>query len=130
MLTVPFEQFINFMRLLRSLHPDTEKFILYVDGAKYYRSAVVKGWLRRHPEFQLSRIPAYSPNVNLIERMWKFLRAKALSRWHKTFEDMQGAVSEVLDHLEDYRGELRTLMAERFHIIDRKDIPVQYREGA
>jgi transposase len=123
-------QFINFLRLLRALHPDTEKFILYVDGAKYYGSAIVKAWLRRHPEFHLSRIPAYSPNVNLIERMWKFLRAKALSKWHKTFEDMQSAVSEVLDHLEDYRGELRTLMTEKFHIIDKKDIPVEYREAA
>lgn len=124
------EQFINFMRLLRALHPETEKFILYVDGAKYYRSAAVKAWLKRHPEFHLSRIPAYSPNVNLIERMWKFLRAKALSRWHKTFADMQAAVSEVLDHLEDYRGELQTLMAEKFHIIDKEDIPVEYREAA
>jgi transposase len=124
------EQFINFMRLLRALHPETEKFILYVDGAKYFRSAIVQTWLKRHPEFHLSRIPAYSPNVNLIERMWKFLRAKALSRWHKTFDDMQAAVSEVLDHLEDYRAELRTLMTEKFHIIDREDIPVEYREAA
>ena len=124
------EQFINFMRLLLARHPETEKFILYVDGAKYYRSAVVKAWLKRHPEFHLSRIPAYSPHVNLIERMWKFLRAKALSRWHKTFEDRQAAVSEVLDHLEDYRGELQTLMTEKFHIIDKEDIPVEYREVA
>jgi transposase len=124
------EQFINFMRLLRSLHPQTEKFILYVDGAKYYGSAVVKAWLKRHPEFPLSQVPAYSPNVNLIERMWKFLRSKALSRWHKTFEDRQAAVSEVLDHLEDYRGELQTLMTEKFHIIDKEDIPVEYREAA
>jgi transposase len=124
------EQFINFMRLVRSLHPETEKFILYVDGARYYSSAVVKEWLKRHPEFHLSRIPAYSPNVNLIERMWKFLRAKALSKWHKTFAAMQAAVSEVLDHLEDYRGELQTLMTETFHIIDKEDIPVQYREVA
>jgi transposase len=123
------EQFINFMRLLRALHPETEKFILYVDGATYFRSAAVKAWLQRHPEFHLSRIPAYSPNVNLIERMWKFLRAKALSRWHKTFEDMQAAVSEVLDHLEDYRSELQTLMTEKFHIIDKEDIPVEYREA-
>jgi transposase len=124
------EQFINFMRLLRSLHPETEKFILYVDGAKYYGSAAVKAWLKRHPEFHLSRIPAYSPNVNLIERMWKFLRAKALSRWHKTFEDMQAAVSQVLDQLEGYRGELQTLMTEKFHIIDKEEIPVEYREAA
>jgi transposase len=123
-------QFVNFLRLLRSMHPETERFILYVDGARYYDSPVVKEWLKRHQEFHLSQIPAYSPNVNLIERMWKFMRAKALCRWHKTFEDMQAAVSEVLDHLEDYRGELRTLMTEQFHIIDKQDIPVQYREVA
>ena len=124
------EQFVNFLRLLRSMHPETEKFILYVDGAKYYTSPVVKEWLKRHPEFHLSRIPAYSPNVNLIERMWKFMRANALCRWHKTFEDMQVAVSDVLDHLENYRSELQTLMTEKFHIIDKRDIPVQYREVA
>ena len=101
-----------------------------MDGARYYGSPVVKEWLRRHPEFHLSRIPAYSPNVNLIERLWKFMRAKALCRWHKTFADMQAAVSEVLDHLEDYRGELQTLMTEKFHIIDKQDIPVEYREVA
>jgi transposase len=124
------EQFVNFLRLLLSTHPEVERFILYVDGARYYDSSVVKEWLKRHPEFLLSPVPAYSPNVNLIERLWKFLRAKTLCRWHKTFEDMQAAVSEVLDHLEDYRGELRTLMTEKFHIIDKQEIPVQYREVA
>jgi transposase len=124
------EQFVNFLRLLRSEHPQTERFILYVDGARYYDSPVVKEWLKRHPEFHLSQIPAYSPNVNLIERMWKFMRQKALSRWHKTFADMQAAVGEVLDQLEDYRGELRTLMTETFHIIDKEEVPVEYREAA
>jgi hypothetical protein len=124
------EQFVNFLRLLRSLHPETESFILYVDGAKYYRKPVVQEWLQRHPEFQLSPIPAYSPNVNLMERLWKFMRAKALCKWHKTFDDMQTAVSGVLDHLEDYRRELQTLMPEKFHIIDKREIPVQYRAVA
>jgi transposase len=124
------EQFVNFLRLLRSMHPEVERFILYVDGARYYDSPVVKGWLKRHPEFLLSQIPAYSPNVNLIERLWKFMRAQALCRWHKTFDDMQAAVSGVLDHLEDYREELRALMTETFHIIEKQDIPVQYREVA
>src|SRR5262249_1533266 len=120
------EQFVNFLRLLRSLHPEVERFILYVDGARYYGSPVVKAWLKRHPGFLLSGIPAYSPNVNLIERLWKFMRAKALSRWHRTFEDMQAAVSEGLDHLGNYADELQALMTEKFHIIDKQDIPVQY----
>ena len=33
-------------------------------------------------------------------------------------------------HLGNYRGELQALMTETFHIIDRQDIPVQYREVA
>ena len=35
-------------------------------------------------------------------------------RWHTTFEAMEAAVSGVLDHLEDYRAELISLMTERF----------------
>ncbi len=123
------EQFINFLRLLRAAHPETEKFILYVDGARYYRKAIVQEWLRRHPEFRLVPIPAYSPNVNLIERLWKFVKKAALSQWHKTFEAMQAAVAAVLDHPEEYRQELETLMTERFHIIEKHEIPVEYREA-
>src|SRR5262249_47272240 len=62
--------------------------------------------------------------------LWKFLRKRALSRWHKTFEAMQAAVSEVLDQLSDYRSELDTLMTEEFHIVAKEAIPVEYREVA
>ena len=91
---------------------------------------MVQEWLRRHPQFHLEPVPPYSPNLNLIERLWKFLRQKALTGWHKTFEAMQEAVSQVLDHLDQYRSELATLMVEEFHLIDKQEIPVEYREMA
>jgi transposase len=122
------EQFVNLLRLLRATHPETERFVLYLDRARYYGSPVVKDWLRRHPEFGLEPLPTYSPNLNLIERLWKFLRKRALSRWHKTFEAMQAAVAELLDHQSDYRKELDTLMTERFHVVAKAAIPVEYRE--
>ena len=122
------EQFVNLLRLLRAIHPEVEKFILYVDGARYDGKPVVLEWLKRHPEFQLEPLPKYSPNLNLIERLWKFLKQKALSRWHKTFADMEAAVSAVLDHREDFRDELASWMAENFHIIPEIEIPLQYRE--
>ena len=90
----------------------------------------MKVWLRRRPEFHLEPLPRYSPNPNLIERLWKFLRKRLLSRWHKTFDAMQAAASEVLDHLSDYRTELDTLMTEHFHIVAKEAIPVEYRELA
>ena len=124
------EQFVNLLRLLRERHPEVKQFILYLDNAKYYDKPVVQEWLQRQPEFHLEPVPPYSPNLNLIERLWKFLRQKALTRWHKTFEAMQEAVSEVLDHLEQYRTELSTLLVENFHIIDKQEIPLAYREMA
>jgi transposase len=121
------EQFINFLRLLRERHPETKRFILYLDNAAYYGKPIVQEWLRRHREFHLEPVPPYSPNVNLIERLWRFLKGKALCRWHQSFEAMQQAVSAVLDHLEQYRDELATLMVEKFHIIEKPEIPIEYK---
>src|SRR5215210_1825714 len=111
------ERFVKLLEALRAKHPETAKFILYLDDARYDSKPCVKQWLAAHREFRLVPVPAYSPNLNLIERRWKFLRKKALSRWHVTFEAMQAAVGEVLDRLGEYRDELATLMTERFAIV-------------
>jgi transposase len=111
------EQFVKLLEALLARHPETAKFILYLDNARYFSKPCVKEWLARH-QFRLVPLPAYSPNLNLIERLWKFLRKKALNRWLKTFEEMQAAVAGVLDRLGDYRDELSTLMTERFAIVE------------
>jgi transposase len=112
------EQFVKLLEALRAKHPGTKRFLVYLDNARYYSKPCVKQWLAAHREFRLVPLPAYSPNLNLIERLWKFLRKKALSRWHVTFEGMQTAVAGVLDRLGDYRDELSTLMTERFAIVE------------
>jgi transposase len=117
------EQFVNFLRMLLERHPETKKFILYLDNAKYYNKPCVKEWLARHPQFQLKFLPTYSPNLNLIERLWKFLRKKAFRRSYDSFAAMERGVSAVLDHLEKYHSELDTLMTENFHIVHPHDYP-------
>ena len=112
------EQFVKLLEALRAKHPETAKSILYLDNARYYSKPCVKAWLANHRGFRLVPLPADSPNLNLIERLWKFVRKKALSRWHVTFEAMQAAVAGVLDRLGDYRDELSTLMTERFAIVE------------
>src|SRR5581483_6415077 len=59
------EQFVNLLRLLRAAHPETERFVLYLDRARYYGAPVVQAWLRRRTEFELEPLPTYSPNLNL-----------------------------------------------------------------
>jgi transposase len=111
------EQFVKLLEALLARHPETAKFLLYLDNARYYSKPCVKEWLARHRQFRLVPLPAYSPNLNLIERLGRFLRKKALNRWLRTFEEMQAAVAGVLDRLGDHRDELSTLMTERFAIV-------------
>lgn len=118
------EQFVKLLEKLLARHPEAEKFILYLDDARYYSKPVVKEWLSRHRQFHLVFLPAYSPNLNPIERLWKFLRKTALNRWHETFEAMQEAVAEVLDHLDRYHPELDSLMTEEFHILKDAELPL------
>ncbi len=117
------EQFVNLLRVLLERHPETKKFILYLDNAKYYDKPYVREWLQRHPQFQLKFLPAYSPNLNLIERLWKLLRKEAFCRSYDSFEQMQRGVSAVLDHLEKYHPQLDTLMTEDFHVFHPQDYP-------
>jgi len=116
-------QFINLLRCLRERHPETKRFILYLDGAKYYSPPFVKEWLARHPGFELKFLPPYSPNLNLIERLWKFLRKEAFCRGYGSFAEMQLGVSAVLDHLKKYHAQLDTLMTEDFHVFHPQDYP-------
>jgi transposase len=114
---------IELFALLQTRHPDTKHFRIYLDNARYQHAKILQVWIEQtHKDtgvrFDLKYLPAYSPNLNLIERLWKFLRKEALQKWHATFEDMQQAVAVVLDNLPKYRVQLTTLMTERFHLTE------------
>jgi transposase len=112
---------IELFTLMMARHPQTRHFRICLDNARYQHAKVLMGWVEETRKetgvtFDLKHLPAYSPNLNLIERLWKFLRKEALQKWHPTFEDVQKAVAEVLDNLPKYRERLNTLMTERFHL--------------
>jgi transposase len=118
---------IELFTLLMAKHPETKHFRIYLDNARYQHARVLKAWIATVQQehgvyFDLKHLPPYSPNLNLIERLWKFLRKEALQKWHATFADMQQAVAEVLDHLERYEKQLATLMTERFHLSPRIEV--------
>ena len=112
---------IELFELMRQRHPETKHFRIYLDNARYQHAKVLLAWVAQTQQvqgvtFDLKYLPAYSPNLNLIERLWKFLRKQALQKWHPTFEAMQEAVAQVLDNLGNYQEPLRTLMTERFRL--------------
>ena len=92
---------------------------LVLDNARYQRNAVVKA-LAKELGIQLLFLPSYSPNLNLIERLWKFIKRRALyGRYHPTFAEFQAAIQEVLDDLSTtHAKQLETLMTLNFQQFD------------
>ncbi len=88
---------------------------LVLDNARYQHNAAVKA-LAKELGITLLFLPSYSPNLNLIERLWKFIKRRALyGRYHPTFADFRGAIEETLDGLSTTHDErLNTLMTLNF----------------
>lgn len=87
---------------------------LILDNARYQRcEAVISLALKLNIE--LIFLPTYSPNLNLIERLWKFVKKKCLNgRYYSTFTDFTKAITDCLDNLPEYEDELKSLLSLKF----------------
>jgi transposase len=92
---------------------------LVLDNARYQHNAVVEA-LAKELGIALKFLPSYSPNLNLIERLWKFIRRRALyGRYHPTFAEFQAAIEEVIDGIPTtHAGALETLMTLNFQLFE------------
>ena len=88
---------------------------LVLDNARYQRNAAVQA-LAEALQIRLLFLPSYSPNLNLIERLWKFIKRRSLyGRYHPTFVEFRAAVQETIDGLPTTHAEpLKTLMTLNF----------------
>ena len=93
---------------------------LVLDNARYQHNAAVKA-LASQLGITLLFLPSYSPNLNLIERLWKFTKRRALyGRYHPKFANFQAAIQEILDGIPTtYAQQLETLMTLNFQQFER-----------
>jgi hypothetical protein len=94
-----------------------------LDNARYQRCAAVQS-LARSLRIELLFLPSYSPNLNLIERLWKFVKKECLACRHlPTYEAFTGAIDDCLGGLNTkYKDQMRTLLTLEFQTFD--DVPV------
>ncbi|PIY71737.1 IS630 family transposase [Candidatus Roizmanbacteria bacterium CG_4_10_14_0_8_um_filter_33_9] len=94
------------------------KIHIVMDNAKYHHSRMVKSWLLHHPRVKLIFLPPYSPNLNIIERLWRFFHIKITNNhYFETFTEFKDATSTFFHNLKDYQTELDSLLTENFQTL-------------
>jgi transposase len=89
---------------------------LVLDNARYQHARAVKE-LAKQLNIELLFLPAYSPHLNLIERLWKFVKKECLNaRYYEDFDGFMDAIQECLSKVgsQAYEAALKTLLTLNF----------------
>jgi transposase len=96
---------------------------LVLDNARYQKCAVVQA-PAKSLKVELLYLPGYSPNLNLIERLWRFLRKESLdSTYYEDFSQFTAAIDQCLEDLPTvHKSEMETLLTHKFQTFE--DVPL------
>lgn len=94
-----------------------------MDNAKYQRCALVQDFAAEL-RIELLFLPSYSPQLNLIERCWRFLRKKCLYSKHYTnFNKFKAAIERCITFsFYEYPAELESLLTWNFQSFKKVQI--------
>lgn len=89
---------------------------LILDNASYHYSKEVKEFLK-NTRIKLVFLPAYSPNLNLIERLWKFFKKKVLyNKYYKNLKEFRGACIDFFSNINLYSVDIARFMNADFEM--------------
>ena len=96
---------------------------VFLDNARYQRCALVQS-KAKELGISLNFLPTYSPNLNLIERLWKHVKKTCLTnRHHEDFDSFQQAIDKCLEEsFTTHKSDVISLLTPNFQIIQNSQI--------
>lgn len=96
---------------------------VFLDNARYQKCALVTT-LAASLHIELCFLPAYSPNLNLIERLWKFVKKECLySKYYADFATFKSAIETCLGETHTkHKSALDSLITLRFQTFKKTQL--------
>ena len=114
--TINAQATIELFKMIEKKHPELYKIFIISDNAKYYKAKIVYDFLETS-KIKIISLPPYSPNLNLIERLWKLMKKRVLyNKYYEKFNKFKQAIDSFFRKKVKLKIELESLMKENFHI--------------
>lgn len=114
---------LEILKKIERKHVQAKKVFVLVDNAGYYHADEVKKYLKES-KIELIFLPPYSPNLSLIERVWRHFKKKVLyNRYYPTFQEFKDNTYDFLRR--SHRRAFKTLLVEKFHFARPKTTALQ-----
>ena len=106
---------VQLLEMLDRKYCGSKEIIVILDNAKYHYSQEVNDVVEKSSRLKLVYLPSYSPELNLIERVWRFFKKKVLyNKYYKNLDDFRKASIKFFRNFDDYTDELQSLLGGGF----------------
>jgi len=108
------------IKLFEQLSKRQQLGLIYIiaDNAKYYKCKLVNEYLSDNPRIKMIYLPPYSPNLNVIERLWRLFKKKTTyNKYYEKFSVFKETCLDFFENIEQYKDELESLMTDNFQVI-------------
>ena len=111
------ETTIEFFKEIEEHYKEKKKIYIVVDNARYYRNKKVTEYTATS-RIEMKFLPPYSPNLNLIERLWKLLRREAINnQYYDTFDKFRDAVLGFFEKSDDMKTIIGQFVGNKMHLL-------------
>ena len=112
--TINADSTLELLERIEVANPEAESIYVVCDNAAYYHSRKVTEHLSSS-RITLVFLPPYSPNLNLIERLWKFFRREVVNnRYYSSFAEFTEQSLFFFECLSEHADRLKSLLTLNF----------------
>lgn len=106
--------------LIEKIKPADTNEVIYIvlDNAAFHKSFLIKAYLEQNKNIRFLYLPPYSPNLNLIERLWKYMHKQVTyNRCYSSFPIFKQKILDFFDSIADHADKIKSLLAFKFPIV-------------
>lgn len=108
------ESIQGFLNQLIAANPQAEKIHLILDNAGYHKSEEILNFIS-NTKITFHYLPPYSPNLNLIERLWKIMHENVTyNRYYPKFADFTAGIFGFFKNINQYRSIIESRITDNF----------------